>query len=65
MDKQHEQAIIDWVNTFQIPKSCTALGDLCDGQIIAAMLLEMCPSHFDEINFDEVGKFSLLISYWS
>ena len=47
MDSDDEKAILDWVNTFTLPKNCDSLNDLSDGTLILHILADIAPSNFD------------------
>lgn len=56
MEQEEHTAIVNWVNTFSnLPKSCVHLSDLCDGHIIAHMLLEIAPAHFASSSLTDDG----------
>ena len=47
MDDSDERAILDWVNTFTLPKNCDSLNDLSDGTLILNILADIAPTNFD------------------
>jgi len=56
MEEEECAAILSWVNTFpNLPKACVSISDLCDGRIIAHMLLEIAPTHFATTTLTEDG----------
>ena len=47
MEDSDQRAILDWVNTFTLPKNCDSLNDLSDGTLILNILADIAPSNFD------------------
>lgn len=44
---ENEQAVICWVNTFELDTSCQSLSDLYDGVLLAKVCNAICPEAFD------------------
>eukprot|EP00596_Hydrurales_sp_CCMP1899_P005175 CAMPEP_0119034874 /NCGR_PEP_ID=MMETSP1177-20130426/1896_1 /TAXON_ID=2985 /ORGANISM="Ochromonas sp, Strain CCMP1899" /LENGTH=711 /DNA_ID=CAMNT_0006992673 /DNA_START=257 /DNA_END=2389 /DNA_ORIENTATION=+ len=59
--EENDQALLDWVNTFDIPIPCSELSELSDGTILIAVLTEISPEHFnkDLLNKDAGGNWAL------
>jgi len=59
--EENEQAIIDWVNTFDLPEPCKELAQLSDGNVLADILCEICPSYFEQdvLNKEVTGNWAL------
>uniref|UniRef100_A0A7S3HAB2 Calponin-homology (CH) domain-containing protein n=1 Tax=Spumella elongata TaxID=89044 RepID=A0A7S3HAB2_9STRA len=58
---ENDQAIIDWVNTFELEKPVAQLSELNDGNVLSEVLCEMCPNHFekDSLNKETTGNWAL------
>lgn len=46
--EENEQAILDWVNSFELEQKCTALSEMGDGTVLASLLHQICPKYFKE-----------------
>mmetsp|Transcript_15944 Transcript_15944/g.26848 ORF Transcript_15944/g.26848 Transcript_15944/m.26848 type:complete len:728 (+) Transcript_15944:127-2310(+) len=60
--EENEQAILDWVNTFEISGECTKLSDLSDGLILADILCEICPAYFER---DSLNNADEVVDNWA
>ena len=36
-----EEAVLDWIKTFETVDGCSSISDLCSGHIVGSMLSEM------------------------
>eukprot|EP01038_Epipyxis_sp_PR26KG_P014145 gene14145-18983_t len=60
---EQEQAILDWVNTFEdINSKCARLSQLCDGILLSEILNEICPSCFERETLDKEARGNVAIA---
>lgn len=59
-----ENAVLDWIHSFDAGKSCQTIQDLSDGTILADVLHEMCPDFFeaDALNRQTGTNWALAVS---
>jgi len=58
-------AVTEWLNCFELSRSCSSLQDLCDGKILCEFLSQVSPTYFDVDNLTEVqpgGNWALILA---
>mmetsp|Transcript_13161 Transcript_13161/g.17342 ORF Transcript_13161/g.17342 Transcript_13161/m.17342 type:complete len:684 (+) Transcript_13161:193-2244(+) len=65
MAEEDINAVVEWINCFELSKQCESFQELFDGRILCEFLNQVAPSYFDTEKMTEVeagGNWALMLS---